>query len=213
MADKKIKGIEISPGEEFRKVTLKGQDLNFEVSADGTKVEIVSKGRPIEMILSGVNNKTMTAMVATQNAIRVGDWMDDHTICFDVDRETNTAWFVPENIFFGDEVLFNEQNTVVEAANKKNLYGHNDWQKITGDKGDKLAKAWDKVAGVEYNGKDGGPWFWANPDYHRYGGPELCRGGVAEARDSHGADYSNRSGIQRRPVPIVRSGSATLNPK
>jgi len=144
--------------------------------------------------------------IAVAQKVKVGDQMDDGTICFNVNPKKNTALFVPKAIF-GGKVPFDEQNKILTQVNDQELHGYNDWRKITDTEGKKLAEAWNKVAPHEQQGS-AAPWFWIAPPYipknhHGYG----------RVRSGSEADWGSLSQIVSRPVPVVRSGLMTFNPK
>ncbi len=177
---KKIKEIEVS------------EEKTLRVTFSGAGRRLIVNGQEYSL-----KNKFLVPI--GQRVYEVGQRLRDGTVVFSVDLEKNEALFVPTKIF-GGKAKFDNQNNVVESANKDGLHGHQDWRRITDDEGETLSKNWDKVAPAKWQGR-AEPHFWlASPTSNLTG--RLFMG--CEERWDH--VYWGRSNL----VPVVRSGPARI---
>jgi hypothetical protein len=138
------------------------------------------------------SGNTMTAILAAQTALKVGDHLKDGTIIIHIDN--NTALTAPENLF-GGVSDFRHQDDVVAQANAQNLQGHNDWRRATDEEASILAKNWNKVAPPAQQGS-AAPQFWGKYAEVDSSG-RVYRGGETDP-DARFWSYS-------LSVPVVRS--------
>ena len=145
------------------------------VNAPGTTITVDKNGK---VAMQSASNDS--ARAAAPKAHEVGEHLKDGTVCVAVDLEKNEALFMPEGIF-GGKSTFDDQDEVVQEANRNKLHGHGDWRRTTDGENEKLSEVWNKVAPPALQGS-AAPWFWgASASYDGLG--RVWRGGEADWYD------------------------------
>lgn len=161
------------------------------------KEKIMTGATPQDVQINFAGDVGLAPTSLEKRALEVGERLRDGTVVLSVDLDKNEALFTPAKIFGGD-ATFDRQDNVVKSVNRDGLHGHKDWRRITDAEGEKLSKAWDKVAPAELQGR-AAPWFWL---------ASSC--GIHYVRVHRGgeADWDTSDPGLLYPVPVIRSGPA-----